>query len=110
MPVVRNPYRWSVLPVGRGTSHWNTQLAHCNWMVDAVDTLCRSCELTRTRPHDADALYHLGVALAEHAFSICDSLVRLFELTILSHNRFQITMGLGGLVVFLLVGHQLRIG
>jgi hypothetical protein len=33
----------------------NSQLAHCNWMVDAVDTLCRSCALTRTRPNDADA-------------------------------------------------------
>src|ERR1700684_969118 len=27
----------------------NQTLAACNWMVDAVDTLCRSCELTRTR-------------------------------------------------------------
>jgi hypothetical protein len=34
----------------------NQILAGCNWMVDTVDTLCRSCELTRTRPNDADAV------------------------------------------------------
>jgi hypothetical protein len=33
----------------------NAELARCNWMVDRVDTLCRSCELTRTRPADEDA-------------------------------------------------------
>jgi hypothetical protein len=33
----------------------NDQQVNCNWMVPTVDTLCRSCELTRTRPNDADA-------------------------------------------------------
>jgi hypothetical protein len=33
----------------------NAELARCNWMVDRVDILCRSCELTRTRPNDSDA-------------------------------------------------------
>jgi hypothetical protein len=40
----------------------NQTLAACNWMVDGVDTLCRSCELTRTRPADGD-----GVGLEEFA-------------------------------------------
>ena len=40
----------------------NAELARCNWMVDRVDTLCRNCELTRTRPADGDA-----VGLAEFA-------------------------------------------
>ena len=40
----------------------NAELARCNWMVDRVDTLCRSCALTRTRPADGDA-----VGLAEFA-------------------------------------------
>ena len=30
--------------------------------------------------------------------------IRLFELTILSHHRFQVAVGLGRLMVFLLVG------
>jgi hypothetical protein len=41
--------------------------AGCNWMVDTVDTLCRSCELTRTRPNDADAAGLAGFARAEAA-------------------------------------------
>jgi hypothetical protein len=40
----------------------NAQIANCNWMVDAVDTLCLSCALTQTRPRDDDA-----VGLAEFA-------------------------------------------
>lgn len=36
----------------------NAGLARCNWMVSAPGRLCRSCELTRTRPgdHDPDGL------------------------------------------------------
>jgi hypothetical protein len=36
----------------------NAELARCNWMVSAPGLLCRSCELTRTRPgdHDDDGL------------------------------------------------------
>jgi hypothetical protein len=30
----------------------NMLIAECNWMVQDEDTLCRSCELTRTRPAD----------------------------------------------------------
>ena len=36
-------------------------------MVDTVDTLCRSCELTRTRPNDADAVGLAEFARAEAA-------------------------------------------
>jgi hypothetical protein len=32
----------------------NLELAGCNWMVDRGGALCRSCELTRTRPSDND--------------------------------------------------------
>jgi hypothetical protein len=32
----------------------NAQLTNCNWMVPSVDALCRSCELTSTRPNDND--------------------------------------------------------
>ncbi len=32
----------------------NAELAACNWIVTAPERLCRSCELTRTRPSDAD--------------------------------------------------------
>lgn len=42
----------------------NAQIANCNWMVDAVDTLCLCCSLTQTRPRDDDA-----VGLAEFADS-----------------------------------------
>jgi hypothetical protein len=45
----------------------NDRLANCNWMVGAVDTLCRSCELTRTRPHDEDATGLAEFAEAEAA-------------------------------------------
>jgi hypothetical protein len=45
----------------------NTEAAHCNWMVDRVDTLCRSCELTRTRPNPDDADGMREFALAEAA-------------------------------------------
>ena len=45
----------------------NAELAHCNWMVDRVDTLCRSCALTRTRPNDADARGLREFAAAEGA-------------------------------------------
>jgi hypothetical protein len=45
----------------------NQTLAACNWMVGAVDTLCRSCELTRTRPSDADPVGLAEFARAEAA-------------------------------------------
>jgi hypothetical protein len=45
----------------------NQALAACNWMVETVDTLCRSCELTRTRPNDADAAGLAEFARAEAA-------------------------------------------
>ena len=45
----------------------NAELARCNWMVDRVDTLCRSCELTRTRPNDGDAAGLAEFAAAEAA-------------------------------------------
>lgn len=45
----------------------NSDVARCNWMVGSVDTLCRSCELTRTRPNDADTEGMQEFALAEAA-------------------------------------------
>jgi hypothetical protein len=45
----------------------NLGLAGCNWMVDEPGRLCRSCELTRTRPNDGDAAGLSGFALAEAA-------------------------------------------
>jgi hypothetical protein len=41
--------------------------ARCNWMVAQEGELCRSCELTRTRPNDADELGLAEFALAEGA-------------------------------------------
>jgi hypothetical protein len=40
----------------------NFDLIGCNWMVEGEGRLCRSCELTRTRPGDSD-----GIGLAELA-------------------------------------------
>jgi len=45
----------------------NTKLAVCNWMTDEPDRLCRSCELTRTRPNDADPDGLVRFATAEAA-------------------------------------------
>ncbi len=45
----------------------NAELAACNWVVDAPGTRCRSCELTRTRPADGDALALERFAVAETA-------------------------------------------
>jgi hypothetical protein len=42
----------------------NAQIANCNWLVDATDTLCPCCALTQTRPSDGDP-----VGLAEFADS-----------------------------------------
>jgi hypothetical protein len=45
----------------------NAELAACNWMVEDPDRLCRSCELTRTRPSDDDPDGLLAFAGAEAA-------------------------------------------
>jgi hypothetical protein len=45
----------------------NAELATCNWMVARPGELCRSCELTRTRPNDADRLGLVAFATAEGA-------------------------------------------
>jgi hypothetical protein len=45
----------------------NQTLAACNWPVDAADTLCRSCELTRTQPNDGDPVGLAELARAEAA-------------------------------------------
>src|SRR5947209_15640416 len=45
----------------------NATLAGCNWMVSEPGRLCRSCELTRTRPNDADAVGLVAFASAEAA-------------------------------------------
>jgi hypothetical protein len=45
----------------------NAALARCNWLVSVPELLCRSCELTRTRPNDADAAGLTAFAAAEAA-------------------------------------------
>jgi hypothetical protein len=45
----------------------NVDLVGCNWMVEHEDRLCRSCELTRTRPGDSDVIGLAELADAEAA-------------------------------------------
>src|ERR1700760_1862965 len=45
----------------------NAELIGCNWMVQDADRLCRSCELTRTRPGDSDVIGMAELAAAEGA-------------------------------------------
>jgi len=45
----------------------NFELIGCNWMVGAERRLCRSCELTRTRPGDSDVIGMAELAHAENA-------------------------------------------
>ena len=45
----------------------NAKLAACNWMVARAGELCESCELTRTRPNDADTDGLIRFATAEGA-------------------------------------------
>ena len=45
----------------------NDTLAGCNWIVDEAGMLCRSCELTRTRPDDSDAQALRGFRRVEAA-------------------------------------------
>lgn len=47
----------------------NNELALCNWLADsaAPDGLCSACHLTRTRPHDTDAVGLLAFARTEQA-------------------------------------------
>jgi hypothetical protein len=45
----------------------NATLAACNWMVAEPGALCRSCELTRARPHDTDLPGLAAFAEAESA-------------------------------------------
>jgi hypothetical protein len=45
----------------------NFELIGCNWMVATQGRLCRSCELTRTRPGDSDVIGMAELADAESA-------------------------------------------
>ena len=55
----------SVRLVGRGDRRCaNASVAACNWLVTDGGGRCRSCRLTRTRPHDLDAV---GLAAFAHA-------------------------------------------
>jgi hypothetical protein len=45
----------------------NFDLIGCNWMVEGEGRLCRSCELTRTRPQDSDVIGMAELAAAEGA-------------------------------------------
>ncbi|MGZ4295135.1 MAG: zinc-binding metallopeptidase family protein [Solirubrobacteraceae bacterium] len=45
----------------------NTAVAACNWMVAEPGRLCRSCELTRERPNDADSAGMAAFAETEAA-------------------------------------------
>jgi hypothetical protein len=46
--------RFVVLVGDRGVRCANADLAECNWLAATPGGLCRSCELTRTRPADDD--------------------------------------------------------
>ncbi len=56
-----------VLPAEGAWRCANDALAACNWLVGQEGELCRSCALTRTRPHDADVDGLSGFAEAERA-------------------------------------------
>ncbi len=45
----------------------NFELIGCNWMASEAGRLCRSCELTRTRPQDSDVIGMAELADAESA-------------------------------------------
>ncbi len=45
----------------------NAVVAECNWLVDTSGELCECCDLTRTRPHDADVAGMPAFARAEAA-------------------------------------------
>jgi hypothetical protein len=45
----------------------NADLAACNWLVTRPGALCRSCELTRTRPNDFDSAGLAAFVKAERA-------------------------------------------
>ena len=49
------------------TSCANLYLARCNWLTSPDRPLCRSCSLTRTRPHDGDIEGLAAFAAAEAA-------------------------------------------
>src|SRR5579862_2385870 len=52
-----SPQAGSLIAVDAGAPSYrcaNAEPAGCNWLVDQEAPLCRSCALTRTRPHDAD--------------------------------------------------------
>jgi hypothetical protein len=60
----------------------NQTLATRNWMVPRVDELWRSCELTRTRPNDADP-----VGLAEFAGAEAAKRRVIFQLLLVSGDE-----------------------
>jgi hypothetical protein len=62
----------------------NAELAACNWMVEAPGRLCRSCELTRTRPRDGD---HVGLA----AFAAAESAKRRVVMQLLDLRLPEVT-------------------
>lgn len=45
----------------------NRSVAACNWLADAPGQLCRSCQLTRTRPADSDEQALVAFAKAERS-------------------------------------------
>ena len=47
-------WRWTARRASELHRCVNAELAACNWMVERAGRLCRSCELTRTRPSDDD--------------------------------------------------------
>jgi hypothetical protein len=54
-------------PAARLRRCTNLELAGCNWLTAPEGALCRSCELTRTRPNDADAAGLIEFTRAEAA-------------------------------------------
>ena len=82
-------------------------LTRCNWLVEQPGDLCRSCGLTRTRPHDTDtagleALVHAEKAKRRVVFQLLDMQLPIGEdlhFDLLSSEHGPVTTGhKGGLI------------
>jgi hypothetical protein len=69
-PLRFDPERLALVTMDQGEP-WidcaNRGLAGCNWLAEREGALCRSCELTRTRPSNSDAAGLEAFAVAERA-------------------------------------------
>ena len=95
-PIGYSPAAGSLVMLEAGTPLFrcaNAGIAGCNWLVDRDGLLCRSCVLTRTRPHEVDLSTSAPMAAA---FIRAESAKRrlVFQLTELglpiSHLTFDL--------------------